>query len=691
MRNRILQLDTGRDRRAIPWAGRKPPHRLLEVGGTLNARGSGGGRGGDANVDGCHVEVTGLIDVGASGGGTATIFAMDLTGASSLVIRSAADLVATPCPAGLKCIRMTMRSGMPTIEPGASIDTTVEKIVNPALTTCCGNGALDAGETCDDGNLLSCDGCSFSCTTEPTPACPPDGNECTLDCNPTSGCSYTPESGTTCSDEPGGNVCTQDVCQAGVCSHPPVVCNDGVDCTVDACNPSTGCSATPDDAACADGTTCTTDVCNAISGCQHANQPNGTACTDSNVCTTGDRCQAGACVSTGALNCEDSNPCTADSCNPALACLHFENASLCPCTDGGGPLPAGTACADGNSCSEGDTCDGTGTCVPAPGPLCDDGDPCTLDGCLGICLHLDQQCPTDCTAQPDGAPCSDNSVCTTQSCQGGVCASTPKVCGDPDPCNGSELCVEAVGCTDSAPPVGDPSCAGLDHFTCYKTRVSKGTAPFVPISGLPIEDGFGALSVDVKKNASVCNPTDKNGENPGAPAHEDHLESYEIKGSSGSPAFVKQTGLVVTDQFGTLTLDAIKRERLLVPTALSAVAPPAAPVPPDPDHFECYKAKVSKGTPAFVPIASLPIEDGFGPITVEVKSPTRLCLPANKDGEDPTAPSHPALLLCYKVKTPRGLPKFVAEPGLYIANQFGALRVDALTIEELCVPATLAP
>jgi hypothetical protein len=475
---------------------------------------------------------------------------------------------------------------------------------------------------------------------------------------------------------------------SGLRTHPPIVCNDGVDCTVDGCNPATGCNATPDDSACADGTTCTTDVqrdlrLSAYEPAQRYGVHRLERLHD------GDRCQAGACVSTGSLNCDDSNP-APPTCNPGPR-AHFENASLCPCTDGGGPLPAGTACADGNSCTEGDTCDGAGTCVPVPGPLCDDGDPCTLDGCLGVCLHLDNQCPIDCTGKPDGAPCSDNSVCTTQSCQGGVCASTPKVCGDSDPCNGSELCVEAVGCTDSAPPLGDPSCAGLDHFTCYKARVSKGTAPFVTIPSLPVEDAFGALPVDVKKNASVCNPTDKNGENPGAPAHEDHLESYEIKGSTGSPAFVKRTGLVVTDQFGTLTLDASKRERLLVPTALSAVAPPAAPVPPDPDHFECYKAKVTKDTAKFTPIPSLPIEDGFGPLTVEVKGPSRLCLPTNKDGEDPTAPSHPALLLCYKVKTSRGLPKFIAQPGLYIANQFGPSRVDALSIEELCVPATLAP
>ncbi len=37
----------------------------------------------------------------------------------------------------------------------------------------CGNGALDNGETCDDGNLVAMDGCSAACTTEPGWYCIP--------------------------------------------------------------------------------------------------------------------------------------------------------------------------------------------------------------------------------------------------------------------------------------------------------------------------------------------------------------------------------------------------------------------------------------------------------------------------------------------------------------------------------------
>jgi cysteine-rich repeat protein len=43
---------------------------------------------------------------------------------------------------------------------------------NPA---CCGNGVMDAGETCDDGNTAGGDGCSAACQTEPPPPPPHEG------------------------------------------------------------------------------------------------------------------------------------------------------------------------------------------------------------------------------------------------------------------------------------------------------------------------------------------------------------------------------------------------------------------------------------------------------------------------------------------------------------------------------------
>ena len=52
------------------------------------------------------------------------------------------------------------------------------------------------------------------------------------------------------------------------------------------------------------------------------------------------------------------------------------------------------------------------------------------------------------------------------------------------------------------------------------------------------------MIVDAKKPTRLCNPADKNDEDPSAPFHPDHLEDYAIKG----PKFTKVTNLTVTNR-----------------------------------------------------------------------------------------------------------------------------------------------
>ena len=39
-------------------------------------------------------------------------------------------------------------------------------VTPPAVVSVCGNGAMETGEQCDDGNAVSGDGCSSACKTE---------------------------------------------------------------------------------------------------------------------------------------------------------------------------------------------------------------------------------------------------------------------------------------------------------------------------------------------------------------------------------------------------------------------------------------------------------------------------------------------------------------------------------------------
>jgi len=111
-----------------------------------------------------------------------------------------------------------------------------------AYVDTCGNGTLEAGEACDDGNRVDGDCCSATCGLEPA--------------------------GGACSD---GDLCTQtDACDgAGACvGTDPVVCASGGEgqCgSAGACDPATGACVggpAPDGTICDDGDTCTVeDVC----------------------------------------------------------------------------------------------------------------------------------------------------------------------------------------------------------------------------------------------------------------------------------------------------------------------------------------------------------------------------------------------------------------------------------------------
>jgi hypothetical protein len=203
-----------------------------------------------------------------------------------------------------------------------------------------------------------------------------DNNLCTNDsCDPTAGCVYT-NNALPCDD---GNSCTTgDICRNGACSGALF-------------------------ANCDDGNPCTADICLPGGGCQHTNTPG--SCDDGNPCTSGDTCSGGTCFGGPTTNCNDNNPCTDDACSPTQGCVHQNNNRACDdgnaCTVGdvcgGGTCNAGAAldCNDANTCTT-DTCNPSLGCVRTNNTLqCDDGDPATLlDRCAGgVCVPGNLGCP----------------------------------------------------------------------------------------------------------------------------------------------------------------------------------------------------------------------------------------------------------------------------------------------------------
>ena len=311
---------------------------------------------------------------------------------------------------------------------------------------------LEDGDVCN--GALYCDTAKlpYTCKVDPVTVvdCPaPEGSSAfclkTLCASETGDCSFVPDhEGFPCED---GDLCTLgDKCSDGVCAAGMQVnCNDGNVCTDDSCKPDEGCihegnivpcddgdfctvgdscldevCATGAQKNCDDSNPCTDDTCEPGQGCAHSS--NAADCDDENKCTLGDHCAGGFCAFNGLKNCDDGNPCTDDVCETGEGCVHSDNSE---------------ACDDGNSCTTGDHCEG-GSCTAGEFQNCDDNNPCTQDLCIpdGQCDHV---------AVP--GPCDDEDACTTgDHCSNGSCANLgAKDCDDGNLCT-NDSCVPEIGC-----------------------------------------------------------------------------------------------------------------------------------------------------------------------------------------------------------------------------------------------------
>jgi hypothetical protein len=366
-------------------------------------------------------------------------------------------------------------------------------------STCAAGACVGAPKDCDDGNACTTDGCDAAgaCTHEAVAGCVPcdpladcdDGDDCTADVCEGGVCRHAEVPGCRCVDAAScddADPCTADVCdpQTGRCANPPagdgttcgaaedrchevrqcqqgvclpgaaIVCDDGVDCTEDTCDPAAGCQHRPT-AACActtaaecdDGDPCTADACGADQRCVYAPAGAGVPCDDGSACTTGDSCDAaGHCQPGAAVACTDDDPCTAERCDPASGCVYPD-------------APDGTGCDDGDPCTGPDTCE-AGVCV-AGRLLCERDCSNRLDD--------DRDGDTDC----DDADCAAHPACARETdCRDGVDNDGDGAtdCGDSD-CNGrpcgppESVCDDALdndrdGDTDcgDADCAADPSC-----------------------------------------------------------------------------------------------------------------------------------------------------------------------------------------------------------------------------------------
>ena len=231
----------------------------------------------------------------------------------------------------------------------------------------CGDGIIQAGEQCDDGNVVNGDGCSSTCQVQTGFSCTGTPSVCTTTCG--DGIKAGAEScddGNTVNGDGCSSVCTV---QSGFfCTGSPsvcaTICGDGIKVGAEQCD---------------DGNTVNGDGCGST-----CNVESGYSCTGSpSVCTP----TCGDGIKTGAEQCDDGNTTNGDGCTSTCT---IQPGFFCT----GSPSVCATICGDG---------------IVAGAELCDDGNVVNGDGCNGTCnVESGYSCsgsPSVCTGPPPNDDC----------------------------------------------------------------------------------------------------------------------------------------------------------------------------------------------------------------------------------------------------------------------------------------------
>ncbi|QRK11816.1 DUF4215 domain-containing protein [Archangium violaceum] len=412
------------------------------------------------------------------------------------------------------------------------------------IATDCGDGTLQAGEACDDGNIIDGDGCSRTCMS--TESCgngivdvaasevcddgnTTDGDGCSADCKSSELCGngiLDRAQGEVCDDAntQSGDGCSADCLSLEQCGNGYVDTAAGELCDDGNTQPGDGCGAD----------------CRAVEVCGDGVRDLGEACDDGNT-TTESECAYGtptctACDATcsatlqltgrscgdGSRNdasevCDDGNTINETSCPYGQASCTTCNAT-CTATlqltggyCGDGAVSHDEVCDDGNTTNETACPYGTPTCTSCnatctatlalsgaycgdgivdSGEVCDDGNTTSGDGCNADC-RLSEVCGDG--VRGPGEVCDDGNTTTETACPYGTptctaCNATCSAvlnlmggyCGD-GTVNGGEVCDD-----------GNTLACGTCDAACSANQLAKasGQISITDVSSLKDRETF---------------------------------------------------------------------------------------------------------------------------------------------------------------------------------------------------------
>lgn len=345
------------------------------------------------------------------------------------------------CSASHKC-----ETGTPPAD-GTSCGTGMFCVGGNCVSASCGDGQVQTGEECDDGDVDDTNGCTTACkftclSTDPTRDCSATGDECagTDKCNDTT---HTCNGGTAKSDNDpckgGTGYCASGVCTTAQCGNsktePGEDCDDGNTDDTDGCTKACKFTCTAG-TQCSDSNTCTLDQCTSN---KCANPPdtskNGQACTGpsgAGTCNNGS-CQPALCGN-GTIN--GSEQCDKGAQNGVAgsgckANCTFECNTNADCSDNN-PCTGTETCATitgGKTCNPGTNLAKGAVCLANPRSICDAaGGQCKLSVCGDTIVDTGggEQCEPPNTSTCDAncktvvaAVCGDGKIDTGEQCDDG--------------------------------------------------------------------------------------------------------------------------------------------------------------------------------------------------------------------------------------------------------------------------------
>ncbi len=368
------------------------------------------------------------------------------------------------------------------------------------VATECGNGDVEVGEECDDGNNATGDCCAPDCRLEEAGSSCEDGKVCNgadfcdgdgrCNVHPNSPCPGADDDGNcaeSCSDllegcvapDPNGSPCDD-----GVFCNGDDACTNGV-CGVHSGDPCQG----------ADGDFDCTETCNEATDACTAADPDGSDCDDNKFCNGDDQCSGGSC----SLHAGDPCPGADGDSDCSERCAELVNA--CEALD-----PNGSSCVDGLFCNGADACS-NGVCSQHAGGACPgpDGD----GNCAESCNEQTDSCAA---ADTNGSPCDDGLFCNgADFCSGGICS---QHAGSPCPgADGDGNCAEACNETSDACTAPDPNGSACNDglFCNGADQCSGGVCSTHAGSPCPGADGDSNCKETCSESADACTASDPNG------------------------------------------------------------------------------------------------------------------------------------------------------------------------------------